>query len=192
MHGMKDEISKAHNGLGDMDVAEFREWAHKVADQVADYLEGLEERRVLPEVQPGDVRGALPAAPPDAAEPMEAIQFGLNWDRAVLYDRINRRVDGMIAAGWIEEVQALLDQGYGSQIQRLKALGFREIAAALGGTKGMEEAIEATKMHHRRYAKRQLTWFRGDERVQWLEVDDRTTTQQLLDRTLSRLELRKI
>ena len=119
------------------------------------------------------------------AEPIEAIHFGLNWDRAKLYERINRRVDQMVKAGWVEEVQALLDKGYGPQIQRLKALGFREIAASLRGEQSLEVALEATKMHHRRYAKRQLTWFRGDGRVQWLEVEDSTSIEALLRAVLS-------
>jgi tRNA dimethylallyltransferase len=59
--------------------------------------------------------------------------------------------------------------------------------AALQGEKSMEEALEATKMHHRRYAKRQLTWFRGDTRVQWLEVEESTETETLLARVMGAL-----
>ena len=63
---MSDRLPPA---LGDMPAAEFREYAHRVADQVADYLERLESYRVLPDIRPGDVRAALPTAPPQAAEP---------------------------------------------------------------------------------------------------------------------------
>ncbi|MBI2434559.1 MAG: tRNA (adenosine(37)-N6)-dimethylallyltransferase MiaA, partial [Candidatus Hydrogenedentes bacterium] len=64
--------------------------------------------------------------------------------------------------------QRLLDAGYEPQLHRLKALGYREIAAYLHGQQSLEAALDATKQHHRRYAKRQLTWFRADERVLWM------------------------
>ena len=113
-------------------------------------------------------------------EVLEAQFFALNWDRDVLYERINSRVDAMISAGWVEEVRALIEAGHGAQLERLKALGFREIAAHLRDEQGLEEAIEATKMHHRRYAKRQLTWFRGDKRIHWLKCDEETPGVELL------------
>ncbi len=74
----------------------------------------------------------------------------------------------MIEQGWVEEVQALLDHGFEEHIGRLKALGYREIAAYLRGEQTLDAAIDATKMHHRRYAKRQIAWFRADPRVHWL------------------------
>lgn len=105
------------------------------------------------------------------AEPLDAIQMALWWDREALYDRINHRVDQMVADGWVGEVEALLGQGYGPHLERLKALGYREIAAYLQGDQTLEAALEATRMHHRRYAKRQLTWFRADPRIHWLPAD---------------------
>ncbi len=104
------------------------------------------------------------------AEPITAVQVALDYPRDVLYERINRRVDRMIANGWVEEVRDLLEKGFGPHIERLKALGFREIAAYLRGDQSLEDAVEATKLHHRRYAKRQIAWFRGDSRVRWLPV----------------------
>jgi tRNA dimethylallyltransferase len=115
----------------------------------------------------------------EQAQPLDAVQVAIDWPREVLYERINTRVERMVEQGWIEEVQRLLADGYGPQLHRLKALGYREIAAYLAGEQSREAALEATKMHHRRYAKRQLSWFRGDRRIQWLEAEKGTAT--LLD-----------
>lgn len=111
----------------------------------------------------------LHAAHQAEAKPLNARFFALDWPREILYARINARVDVMVAEGWVAEVEALLAAGHGPAIERIKALGYREIAAALRGDQTLEEAIERTKMHHRRYARRQLSWFRNDPRVHWLD-----------------------
>ena len=121
-------------------------------------------------------------------KPLPAVQVALDWDRAQLYDRINRRVDQMVADGWVAEVEELLARGYGPQLDRLKALGYREVAAHLRGEQSLEAAVEATKLHHRRYARRQLSWFRGDRRVHWLPAGPETTVEALADRALALLE----
>lgn len=102
------------------------------------------------------------------ADPIPAQSFGLDWERAALYARINRRVEQMVADGWVDEVRRLLDAGHGPHIERLKALGFRELAAHLRGEQSLEAAIARTQMHHRRYAKRQLIWFRANPHIEWL------------------------
>lgn len=107
-----------------------------------------------------------------SASPIAARHFAIDWPRAELYERINQRVNQMIAAGWVAEVEALVAAGYAEHLHRLKALGYREILAHLAGEQPLDEAIEKTKMHHRRYAKRQLTWFRADPRIVWLAPED--------------------
>ncbi len=119
---------------------------------------------------------------------LHAVQVALQWEREVLYDRINRRVDLMIEMGWLEEVKRLIALGYRDPLCRLKALGYRELIAHLEGQQTLEEAVEATKQHHRRYAKRQLTWFRGDKRVQWLPATPDTSVSQYCTQALALLE----
>lgn len=75
----------------------------------------------------------------------------------------------MIAAGWVDEVRALIADGHEGHLERIKALGYREIAAHLRGEQSLADAVEAVKQHHRRYARRQLSWFRADKRVVWLD-----------------------
>ncbi len=104
---------------------------------------------------------------------LDAVQIALDWPRDVLYERIEARVDEMLEQGFVEEVRSLLDKGYGPRLDRLRTLGYREIAAHLEGAVSLDEAVETIKRNTRRYAKRQLTWFRGDPRINWIPVEDR-------------------
>lgn len=103
--------------------------------------------------------------------------FALDWPRDVLYARIDRRVDLMIAQGLVREVQALLDHGLPRDSTAMQAIGYKEIVRALDGEITMQTAIDDIKQGTRNYAKRQLTWFRRDDRVRWLEADGRTIAQ---------------
>ena len=90
-------------------------------------------------------------------------------DRAQLYDAINRRFDEMIARGLVEEVRRLIGSGYRVDRPPLSSIGYREIGAWLAGEMTMEEAVEKAKRESRRFAKRQMTWFRADPEVRWLD-----------------------
>ncbi|MDP3149189.1 MAG: tRNA (adenosine(37)-N6)-dimethylallyltransferase MiaA [Ignavibacteria bacterium] len=97
-------------------------------------------------------------------------QFGLNWERDILYKRIEKRVDEMIAKGLVEEVESILKLGYSGSLNSLNSVGYKEIIAYLKNEVSLEEAISLIKRNTRRYAKRQLTWFRKDKRVHWFDV----------------------
>lgn len=97
--------------------------------------------------------------------------YGLTCDRARLYDRINLRVDQMIADGLVDEVRHLVDQGFGEDLTARQAIGYKEIIDYLKGRSSLDDAIELIKRRSRRYAKRQLSWFRRDARIQWLDMD---------------------
>ena len=100
--------------------------------------------------------------------------FGLTMKRDALYARIESRIDAMIEAGLIEEVDGLLHRGLDSQLPSMQGLGYKEIAGFLRGEYGKEEAIALLKGNTRRFAKRQYTWFRPDTRIRWLNVDGMT------------------
>ena len=97
--------------------------------------------------------------------------YALNWDREVLYDRINRRVDAMIEQGLIEEVKEILKK-YKKFPTAMQGLGYKEVVEYLQGKTSKEEMIEKIKMETRRYAKRQMTWFRKNEQTVWLNGQD--------------------
>jgi tRNA dimethylallyltransferase len=95
------------------------------------------------------------------------LRIGINPDRAALYARLNDRAAAMFAAGLVEETRGLLGR-YG-RIRALEALGYRQALGVLDGTLTLREATTAAQQGHRNYAKRQLTWFRREPGVHWLE-----------------------
>lgn len=108
-----------------------------------------------------------------ASEPKyDYLVFGINMDREKLYDRINRRVDIMIEDGLIDEVKEVLSK-YNDFPTAMQGLGYKEVVEYLNGDTSKEEMIEKIKMETRRYAKRQLTWFRRYENITWIDgLDD--------------------
>ena len=98
------------------------------------------------------------------------LMIGLTTDRATLYSRIEERVDKMIEEGLIEEVQNLLNMGYGRDLVSMQAIGYKEIISYLYGETSLQEAIDILKRNTRRFAKRQLTWFKRDDRIKWIDI----------------------
>lgn len=96
--------------------------------------------------------------------------IGIDIDRELLYDRINLRVDHMMEQGLLEEVRALYDAGI-RNVQSIKAIGYKELYAYFDGYYTLDEAVEQIKQNSRRYAKRQLTYFRNKMDVQWVGHD---------------------
>ena len=108
--------------------------------------------------------------------PYDVIAIGLTFsDRAKLYERINDRVDRMMEAGLLEETERFYSDK--KSITASAAIGYKELKPYLEGRMSLEAAVEKLKMETRRYAKRQLTWFRRDEYIKWIEVD---TTDDLM------------
>ena len=102
----------------------------------------------------------------------DIVMIGLTMDREKLYERINKRIDIMMDQGLIEEVKSLLDKGYDENLTSMQGIGYKEIISYLKGKCSLEETIEILKRQSRRYAKRQLTWFRKEERIHWIDVDE--------------------
>lgn len=97
--------------------------------------------------------------------------WGLTMARERLYARIDARVDEMVADGLVEEVSGLAARGLTTDCTAGQAIGYKEVLEALAGACTMDEAIEQVKLRSRRYAKRQLSWFRHDGRVRWVDLD---------------------
>mgnify|MGYP000084735139 CR=1 FL=1 len=101
-----------------------------------------------------------------------AAYIGLTMDRQKIYARIEQRVDAMIEKGLIEEVKKLLNMGYSRDLVSMQALGYKEIVKYLNGEVSLDESLFILKRDSRHYAKRQLTWFRRDERIKWFDIDE--------------------
>ena len=135
-------------------------------------IDPLNPRRVIRALevyQASLQRGPLHAArvPP----PWQQVIVGLTLKREALYDRINRRVDEMLEAGWLGEVRGLVARGYDSELPSMSGLGYRELAEHIRGEVSLEEAVERIKRKTRRYARQQHGWFRsGDERIRWFQA----------------------
>ena len=99
----------------------------------------------------------------------QPVWIGLDFfNRQDLYDRIDRRVDAMLQAGLLDEVRSLLEAGIDPRATSMQAIGYREALSALQGQTPLELAVEQMKRNSRRYAKRQLTWFRRNSAINWI------------------------
>ncbi len=98
-------------------------------------------------------------------------QYGLNWKRKVLYENIEKRVDEMIESGLVEELKGVLEKGFDKKLNALNTVGYKEIISYLDGEISLERATELIKRNTRRFAKRQLTWFNKDERINWINIE---------------------
>lgn len=117
--------------------------------------------------------------------PYEFCYFVLNDERECLYERINLRIDEMLKAGLVDEVKALKDKGYTKEMVSMQGLGYKEILDYLNGEYSLEEAIYVLKRDTRHFAKRQLTWFRRERDVIWiqkneLDYNDETIISEML------------
>ncbi|WP_321279248.1 tRNA (adenosine(37)-N6)-dimethylallyltransferase MiaA [Marinifilum fragile] len=112
----------------------------------------------------------------------DIIKIGLNRDREELYDRINRRVDIMIEEGLIEEAKSVFEYRH---YNSLNTVGYKELFEHFEDKISLEKAIELIKRNSRRYAKRQLSWFRRDDEIQWFHPDQEKEIIEYLDKTIS-------
>lgn len=113
--------------------------------------------------------------------PYDAFMLALSPPREVLYERINRRVDTMVAEGLFEEAEKLQQKGITRDLQCMQGIGYKEVFDYLDGLCTREACIETIKQATRRYAKRQLTWLRRDARYHWLNPEDEGATKAVLE-----------
>ena len=107
--------------------------------------------------------------------------IGLDVERERLYERIDARVDVMMDAGLLDEVAGLLERGYGDALTAVQAIGYKELVPVVETGADLSGAVESIKRSTRRYAKRQLTWFRADPRIVWLDVTGSSPERTLAD-----------
>jgi len=104
---------------------------------------------------------------------------GLNLHREKLYERINYRVDQMLKNGWLSEIESLIQNGIPSNAPALKGLGYKQLVMYLEGQLTLDQAVELIKRDTRRFAKRQLTWFNRDNRIYWIQMDNKKENEVL-------------
>nr|WP_308692015.1 tRNA (adenosine(37)-N6)-dimethylallyltransferase MiaA [uncultured Terrisporobacter sp.] len=121
-------------------------------------------------------------------ENYQPIIIVLNRDREVLYERINKRVDLMMENNLIDEVKHLLDIGYDKNLISMQGIGYKEIVKYLEGEYSLDEAIEIIKRDSRRYAKRQITWFKRYKESKWFDLDKYDNSEILKEDILNYIE----
>jgi len=118
-------------------------------------------------------------------------QIGLQWDRKLLYQNIEVRVDRMIEDGLVNEVKHILKLGYSKSINSLNTVGYKEIIQYLEDEISFERSIELIKRNTRRYAKRQMTWFNADKRIKWTHIESEKDLDLLSQNIIKEIDERK-
>lgn len=159
----------------------------KVDPVTAERIDPTKPRRVIRALEVYHITGKpLSQLHVDSAPVIDfgAIQFGLEWDRKELYSRIEKRCERMLTKGLLKEVEDLERRGYTDKLNALNTVGYAEAFAYRRGEISYDEMVRLFKQNSRRYAKRQLTWFRRDERVRWVPVDGTASPEQIARRIL--------
>jgi tRNA dimethylallyltransferase len=135
----------------------------------AEVIDKKNKRRLVRAIEVSEVTG-VPFSEHRSTpnSPYDVLQIGLHVEREVLKERANARVDEMVAMGLVDEVRGLKDR-YGCEIESMTGIGYRQICEFLDGETSLKSAIEEVKADTRKYAKRQMTWFKRDERIQWIK-----------------------
>ena len=127
----------------------------------------------------------------EKGSPYQFLYAVLTLPREILYDRIDRRVDEMLASGLVEEVRGLLDRGVPRGSTAMQGLGYKEIASYLRGEIDYDEAIRILKRDTRHFAKRQMTWFKRERSVTYFDKSAYATTEELIDAISSKGVIRE-
>ena len=141
----------------------------EIDPEAAERVDARNVRRVVRalEVAYSGKSGVARKGPP----PYDVLIIGLTLDRRALYERIDSRVDAMIAAGWLSEVEGLLADGCSPELPSMSSVGYSELADVLVGILPMEEAVQRIKYRTHRLARAQYAWFRpADDRIQWFDA----------------------
>ncbi len=142
-----------------------------VDEESADRLHPNDVRRVVRALEVYDLTGvplSRQKMPGPEDSPYDFQLYALEMPRDVLYARVDRRVDEMMAQGLLREVQALKNAGLSPEAQSMQGLGYKELWPVLEGKSSLQDAVSLIKLRTRHYAKRQLTWFKRDGRITWL------------------------
>lgn len=147
----------------------------KLDHAAAKQLKATDKQRILRALEVNMITGKpwseFLKKKPTAAD-FHPVFFGLTLDRTQLYQRIEKRVDGMIASGLVDEVQQLQKAGYGADLNALRTVGYQEVFQYLENQIDESAMVSLIKQKSRNYAKRQLTWFRKDTRITWRDLSE--------------------
>lgn len=128
----------------------------------------------------------------ERSSPYQFIYLVLNHERPILYERIDRRVDQMMEAGLLQEVEKLVREGYDRHLVSMQGLGYKEFFDYFDGKISLDETVDIIKRDTRHFAKRQLTWFRREKEVCWINKQDYSDEDALFNEILEKLKEKEI
>ena len=197
----ENEIDKSYRESLEKYAAEFGQEAlhdelKAIDPESAESIPAANVKRVIRAIeyyeQTGEKFSVHNATQKEKNSPYNFAYFVLNDDRQLLYNRIDARVDKMIDEGLVDEVKSLVAKGVKKGMTAMDGIGYKELLDYLDGKGSLEDAVELIKKKSRNYAKRQLTWFRREKEVIWLDKTVYTSEDMLLDEILSTLRKKGI
>lgn len=183
------EIRQELTALFDEKGAEFMlQWLSEIDPETAERLHLKDKSRIIRALEIYKLTGKTMTEQKilsrEEESPYDVLYIGINYrDRGVLYDRINRRVDIMLDNGLLDEAKEFYDTS--SDTTACQAIGYKELAPYFKGELSLDECVEKLKQETRRYAKRQLTWFRKNENINWIYPDDYDNTEEMYNYVFS-------
>ena len=168
--------------LEEKSLEELVEMLKKIDPESAEIIDIQNSRRVLRALEVAFATGESFVGQQKKGRPFyNVLQIGVSWPRAVLYDRINDRVDQQIASGLLDETIDLAKK-YSWSLPSMSGIGYRQLGYFLRGEMSLSEVVEILKRDTRRYAKRQETWFKRDKRICWIDGADQARAEKLINK----------
>lgn len=179
----KENIEKLEQRVRDEGIEALYKQLEEIDPAYASKMDGMNTQRILRALdvwmQTGKPFSSFHSDDDNFEIPSDTFVFGLQRARKNLHHRINRRVDRMFEQGFLDEVQHLLEMGYSREDQALNSVGYRDAIQYLEGNKTREQMVKDMKTQTRRYAKRQITWFRRWNFIDWIDLDHYTNEEAL-------------
>ena len=167
----------------------LHEQLRRVDAPSADAIHPNNVRRVIRALEIYECTGVAKSAQASlerpAELPYEPVLMGITMERAALYDRCDKRVEEMLRRGLLVEVEQLLRGGLSPGAQSMQGIGYKELAAAILGNTTMEEAVELIRRNTRHLAKRQLTWFRANDKIRWFDATNPLDRAKLCEKMMA-------
>lgn len=160
--------------LEKLKLAKLLEMLKKVDSQAAEVIDSSNKRRLIRALEVSLGTGKAFSSVQSKGKPFfDCLQIGIKIPREELYKKINKRVDEMIEEGLADEVKKLKEK-YSCALPSMSGIGYKELCNFFKGKNDLNEAIRLIKRNTRRYARRQMTWFRRDKRIRWIEKREQT------------------
>jgi len=191
IHGLVDNLEvpkvapnkKLRDSLEKKSSDELMQWLEKLDPVTATTVDRFNKRRVVRALEVCILSGLPFSEQQKKGQPLfNFLQIGIDVPREVLFERINKRMDKMMQLGLLKEVEGLLKQKYNWDLPSMSGIGYRQFKPYFDGEATLEQVVEWLKRDSRHYAKRQLTWFKRDKRINW--VTDYEQAEKLVEEFL--------